>query len=118
MTDTTTTPITNPEMEATHYGVQVCPIGDDGDLMALGHPGVRRAFAAFNRHARVNWHLPNLADDCRADLEDWIDSVSEHWAVLRLPDESKGEDADWEWVADWADETTPGALAVTVFRAD
>jgi hypothetical protein len=110
--------ITNPEMEATHYGIQVAHYGEDGDMFALGHPGTRRAFAAFNRHARTFCHLANLADDCGAHVEDWIDSITENWVIIRRPDEAKGEDPDWEWVGDWADSKTPDALAVTLFRAN
>ncbi|MFB7736227.1 hypothetical protein ACFC08_17940 [Streptomyces sp. NPDC056112] len=118
MTATTPEIITNPEMEATHFGVEVCHIGEDGDMFALGHPGIRRAFAAFNRHARVHCHFANLADDCRAHVEDWVDAITEHWVILRRPDASKGEDPDWEWVADWVDANTPSALPVTIFRVD
>lgn len=111
--------IVKPEMEDTHYGIQVCHVGEDGDMFALGHPGIRRAFAAFNRHARVFCRLANLADDRGAQVEDWIDSITEHWVILRKPNpDNEHEDPDWEWVADWVDADTPHALAVTLFRVD
>ncbi|GHH87889.1 hypothetical protein [Streptomyces capitiformicae] len=107
-------PLTNPATEATHYGIPVCHIGEDGNMLALGHPGTRRAFAAFNRHARVFCHLANLADDCRADLDGWYDRVEEMWVVFRKPDPERGDDPDFEWYFDVATEATPGAQPVTV----
>jgi hypothetical protein len=31
--------ITDPATEDTHYGIPVCHIGEDGNMLALGHPG-------------------------------------------------------------------------------
>ncbi|OQQ13023.1 hypothetical protein B0675_40100 [Streptomyces sp. M41(2017)] len=107
-------PLTNPQTEATHYGISVCNIGEDGDMLALGHPGDRRALAAFNRHARVFIGLCNLADDPRATLSEWVGSTQEKWVIFRKPDPEQGEDPDYVWVCDDADASTPGALPVTV----
>lgn len=117
MTGTTTTGsiITNPEMEATHYGIPVAHIGDEGDMLALGHPGHRRAFAAFNRHARVFCQLANLADDQDATLDDWSDVITEEWVIFRKADPAKEwEDPDCEWFFDRVAEGTPGAQRVTL----
>lgn len=118
MTDTQTTPaatpITDPQTEATHYGIPVCHIGEDGEMLALGHPGERRAFAAFNRHARVFVGLANLADDPDARLDEWLGTTQEKWAVFRLPDPEQSEDPDYVWIAEDADKATPGAQPVTV----
>lgn len=107
-------PLTNPETEATYYGVPVAHIGEDGDMLALGHPGTRRAFAAFNRHARVFVGLANLADDRRATVDEWIDQVEEKWALFRRPDPEQGEDPDYVWICDYSSKDVPGALPVTI----
>lgn len=39
----------------THYGIPVAGIGEEGELVALGHHEPRRAFAAFNRFVRREW---------------------------------------------------------------
>lgn len=106
--------IDKPETEDTHYGIPVCHIGEDGDMLALGHPGIRRAFAAFNRHARVFCHLANLADDQNARLNDWADAIEEKWVVFHKPDPEQGEDPDCEWVFDYSAEGQPGAQPVTI----
>jgi len=109
------TVITDPETEATHYGVRVAHVGEDGDMIALGHPGIRRAFAAFNRHARTVCHLANLADDSHATVGEWADAITERWAIFRAADPSNEfEDPDCDWYAGWVDEGTPGAQPVTV----
>lgn len=112
--DTTPAPITDPETEATHYGIPVCHIGEDGDMLALGHPGTRRTFAAFNRRARVFVGLANLADDRSALLSDWIGRLDEQWVIFRKPDPEQGEDPDYEWVTEESAEGEPGAQPVTV----
>lgn len=116
MTDTAQpTAITDPATEATHYGIPVAHIGEDGDMLALGHPGIRRAFAAFNRHARVFCGLANLADDQSARLADWSDAITEEWAIFRKAEPSnEWEDPDYEWFFDRVIEGTPGAQAVTI----
>ncbi|MFD0437042.1 hypothetical protein [Streptomyces chartreusis] len=112
---TTVQIVTDPETEATHYGIPVCHIGEDGDMLALGHPGERRALAAFNRHARVFVGLANLADDRRARLDEWLGITQEKWVIFRRPNpDSLHEDPDCVWVFDEADANTPGAQPVTV----
>lgn len=110
----TVEPLTDPETEATHYGIPVCHIGEDGEMLALGHPGTRRAFAAFNRHARVCCQLANLADDQGAELDDWFDRIEELWVIFRKPDPTRGDDPDFAWYFDRVTETTPGAQPVTI----
>lgn len=112
-----TTPeiVTHPEMEATHYGIQVAYIGEDGDMIALGHHDTRRALAAFNRHARVYCGLRNLADDRDACAADWAGQIEHRMAVIRKPDFD--EDPDWRWVADWSAPDAPGARPITWLEA-
>jgi hypothetical protein len=113
-TDTASNVITDPETEDTHYGIPVCHIGEDGDMLALGHPGARRAFAAFNRHARVFCLLVNLADDHRAELDDWYGCVEERWVIFRSPDPARGDDPDCSWYFESSREGEPGAQPVTL----
>jgi hypothetical protein len=115
VTTATESAITNPEMEATHYGVTVAYIGDDGEtLIALGHHGKRRTFAAFNRHARTFIGLVNLADDRAETLEGWLEDMRETWAVFRAPNPEQGEHPDMQWCADWSNPEAPGAVPVTL----
>lgn len=108
---------TSDQMEGTYFGVSVCHIGDDGEtLMALGHHGKRRTFAAFNRHARVFVGLANLADDRSETLEGWLEDIQEHWAVFRAPDPEQGEHPDMKWYADWSEPHAPGAVPITLLH--
>lgn len=117
-TDTSTQPaLTQPAMEDTHYGIGVSHIGEDGDLVALGHHSTRRALAAFNRHARIFLGLDNLADDRSATTADFAPAIQQKHCLFRLPDPSNcWENPDWVWVADWCDPGTPGAQPVTLLR--
>jgi hypothetical protein len=106
--------IADPEMEETHHGITVAHFGEDGGMIALGHHEVRRALAAFNRHARVFVGLENLADDRSVRAADYVPEINQMWAVFRRPNKDAGEDPDWTWVVDWCDLSTPGARPVTV----
>ena len=118
MTTETTAPeiVADPEMEATHYGITVAHLGEDGDMVALGHHSVRRALAAFNRHARVFVGLINLADDRSATVSDWDIAVEQKWAVFRKSNPEDGEDPDYVWVCDYSAEGEPGARPVTLLE--
>ena len=114
-TATTRTLIPEPEMEATYFGITVAHIGEDGDMLALGHHSPRRALAAFNRHARTFVGLTNVADDRRATAEDWLDGITQQWAVFRKPNpDSEWEDPDFMWVADESTADDPNARPVTL----
>lgn len=52
------------------YGVKVMWVGEDGEVLVLGHPGLRRAIAAANKLARKDAQLLNLADDRGVFLDD------------------------------------------------
>lgn len=116
MNDTTAAEIiTDPEMEATHYGIRVAYYGEDGAMLALGHLGDRRAIAAFNRHARVFLGFDNLADDHSSRASDWAELIEQRWATFRKPNpNSLYEDPSWVWVVDWATAEQAGAQPVTV----
>lgn len=114
-TETTPALIADPQMEDTHYGIPVAHIGEDGEMLALGHHSTRRALAAFNRHARDFAGLTNLADDGSARTNDWASAISQRWAIFRKPD-PQWEDPDYTWVADWSNPDAPGARPVTLLR--
>lgn len=98
------------DMEAVHYGIPVTTYGDDANMLALGHHQPRRAFAAFNRHARTALGFPNLADDRDAHLDEWIDQIRHVWLTFHRGDPS----GTWAWEAQTATKDTPGAVAATL----
>jgi hypothetical protein len=117
-----------PDFE-TYYGVQVSDIGEDGDVIILGHHDKRRALAALNRHARTFWGLTNLYDGATT-VSPAVDNLRERWAVLLTkcenadgPDHEgrcyRCEDiASSSWWIDYsADETASGAFPVMMWRA-
>lgn len=105
--------INSPEMEATHYGITVAHIGDDGEgLIALGHHTPRRALAAFNRHSRVFVGLACLWDSPELTVSDLLPALSQRWATFRKPQGQ--EDPDFVWVIDYAEPGTPEARPVTL----
>lgn len=106
-----------PVPEATHYGIKVTAIGEDGDLLAFGHHEPRRALAAFNRHARTEWGLLNLADNRRAAAADELADIATGWAQFRKPNLTEGEDPDWEWVMDPCPADADHATPYTRYRA-
>jgi len=105
------------QMEDTHYGITVCHIGEDGDMLALGHHSPRRALAAFNRHARVFVGVMNLEDSRGARIADWLGCIQERWAVFSSPDPSEGDDPDWLWAVDYSVAAdTPGAVPIMLLQ--
>lgn len=65
-----------------HYGVHVSCLGEDGDIIALGHHDTRRAVAALNRYARRDLGLSDVFDSGRLFYMDVASSVESCWAVL------------------------------------
>ena len=109
--------IAEPEMADTNYGIRMAPIGDEGDMLALGHHDPRKALAAFNRYTRTVVGLLNLADDRSARAQDWLKDIEQRWALFTTPDPEQGQDPDWTWYSTWVKPGTPGALPVTILRA-
>ena len=103
--------ITHPEMDAVYFGVAVAYIGEDGDLIALGHSPPRRVLAAFHRHARL---VEGETDELRAAWERPAVSLTQSWARFRRPDPAMGEDRDARWWVDWCTSLTPEARPVTL----
>lgn len=104
-TEPTITPIANPYMEQTHYGIPVASLSDDGDLIALGHHDDDKVLEAFRAHLALPFTFG--------------ERITRGWALFRKPqpDNGAGEDEDWMWVAEPATADTPGALPVTRLEA-
>lgn len=108
-TEQTTTPTFAEQLAAgadhEFYGVKVMWIGEDGDVLVVGHPGERRALAAANKLARVDAGLVNLYDDKGAEV-DWS-QVRELWAAPAHRNDCKYVRAFYEWTdAEGATEET------------
>jgi hypothetical protein len=107
--DTAPFPPTADDMEATHYGIPVSTYGEDGEMLALGHHDQRRAFAAFNKHARTALGFTNFADDKHAHIDDWIDQVRHTWITFHRGDPH----GEWAWEGKPSEQNAPGAIPVT-----
>jgi hypothetical protein len=117
MFETTLAPlaVTAADMDAVYFGIPVSTVGEDGDLIALGHHQERRALAAFNRFARTQWGWANVVDDRHAEAEPILDEVRSGWALFLPPDPAEGDDPDSDWYCHWtATEATPGAVPITI----
>jgi hypothetical protein len=112
----------------TYYGLRLSDIGEDGDVIILGHHSDEplRVVAALNRHARTFWGLANLIDRPGAELDDLVGAIHETHAVIVVQcDDSAHEpdcsrcreigEADWwiEWNHAGDD---PNAFPVTMWR--
>lgn len=117
-----------------HFGIPISSIGEDGDMLALGHHEPKVALAAFNAYAKKLGFL-DLLDGGKHDQQAWkdaLDAVDRRWAVL-LTDLCRAcmkeplaradcpdcqavreitKDGAW-WIAYDATEDEPGAFPVT-----
>lgn len=105
-----------PEPEATHYGIGVTCIGEDGDMLALGHHPARMVLAAFNCHARTEMGLANLADCRSITAAEVYGQITPGWGQFRRPDPAQDEDPDWEWVLDQCGPDAEHATPYTRYR--
>ncbi|MGW8679592.1 hypothetical protein ACWGNN_00735 [Streptomyces sp. NPDC055817] len=111
----TSTPLADPVMEGTCFGIAVSYYGEDSRMIALGHQSKRRALAAFNRHARTFIGFCNVADERTADAAYWADAIEQRWAIFTAPDSADAHEyADDCWFVEFTDGEKPGALPVTV----
>lgn len=112
---------------AEHFGIKVSSIGEDGDMIALGHHDKRQALAAFNAYSKT-LGFPDLLDGGgQHDVREWkwaLEAVTEVWAAEVHSCGECGNDPDcrfcasaravWEqgnWWLRWdAKETDPGAF--------
>lgn len=116
-----TVPVPDLDGFLTLYGVPVCAIGEEGDLVALGHHDHRRTLAAFMAYYRrvIGDPLSLYVDDDPADVP--IEAV---WAELlgecgHCPDKELGtvcEQCDHvrrgDWYLTWSDEPGPGRFPI------
>ena len=113
----------------TCYGVQVCTIGEDGILIALGHHPARTALAAFNAYSRRVIGLANVTDDSwvtPGELLELLQEINHDWGRLlgecgQCPPERGCDrclairDGSW-WMELGAAESDPDAVPVTVLE--
>jgi hypothetical protein len=108
---------------STYYGLHLVDVGEDGDVIVLGHHDDRRVVAAINRHARTVWGEP-ISDQYDAALL----NLTQRWAKLmtrcenateKWHDEDRAcslcaeiQQAGW-WLRWNADAGEPGAFPVT-----
>lgn len=111
---------------STHYGVKVCTLGEDGDLLALGHHEPRRVIAALNRYCRREIGLSDLYDGV-GQRSNVYNSIKRGWAVrLHQCGECKDGACDscvsihhgHAWAVRWGDvtEDTPDAFPITLWE--
>jgi uncharacterized protein (DUF2249 family) len=118
----------------TYQGMQVCTIGEDGDIfVALGHHDPRHALSAFNAMAKNLLGWMDLTDgDGTNDPKVWkaaLARVETAWTVLKYrcddaddaehdPDCSEClEIAEAGWWLDWYTKCdAPGAFPVMFWR--
>jgi hypothetical protein len=82
-------------------GILISYVGDDGNLVALGHHDLDTAHAAFVK----------FDDWTGADIND----IEVTWAVLTDPTPSEGETYPW-WMQWFVDKDVPGAFPVMVIE--
>lgn len=108
--------VTEPETDDTQFGIAIAHVGEDGNLLALGHHDKRKTLAAFNRHGRTFLGWLNLAEDHSATADEWLGLITPRWAVFAVPDPLKGQDPDCTWWATFHDAPVEGAQPVMHLR--
>jgi hypothetical protein len=116
VTAPTTSP-TPPDLSGfeTFYGVPVCYIGEDGDVVALGHHDQRRTIAAMNALARTQAGLRNLIDRRKASVKDITETLSQKWATVEVHNGIGDGPYGYDWYMEWATWDTPGAFPVMLW---
>jgi hypothetical protein len=95
-------------MLGTYYGVPLSDIGEDGDVIALGHVGAYRMVAALRRHAREFYGEP--FPFATTTLADVAGSIAHIWMVNTGP-------SNEDWWLKRVEPTEPGAFPVTFWTA-
>lgn len=114
----------------TRYGVPVSAIGEDGDMIILGHVDKRRALAAFNSYCRVVIGLADIYDGLAGTpVPMALKAISQGWASLREQCDSAGDDdhpddcdecieiSEHSWYIEVGDKERPNSFPVTYFTA-
>lgn len=111
--DDTPTPDLN--MVATFYRVPLSDIGEDGNVVALGHVGKYRMLAALRRHARENWgddlFLTHSLGAQAPNLDGALDRISHLWMI------NTGSTEEFGWCMEQAQPSDPNAFPVTWWAA-
>jgi hypothetical protein len=104
----------------TCYGVPVCSMGEDGELLALGHHDRRRVIAALNRYARRELGWDDLLDGSSLTSipDGQIEAVwcqrSDACPYHQMPEPICGDCADVRggktWCVTYEADETPGAF--------
>lgn len=114
----------------TRYGVRVSAIGEDGDMVILGHVEPRRALAAFNSYCRVVIGLTDIYDGLvGTPVPMALKAISHGWASLVTACDEAGEEDHEEdcyqcieiseslWWMEIGEKERPNAFPVTYFIA-
>lgn len=125
------TPVT--ESCRSYYGVPVVDVGEDGDILVLGHEHHwRRALSAVNAHARyLGYEIGDELSFARRNLrERWAQLTTEccnaplddpehpEVACHRCDRDRPASMREFAWCADWlVAEAAAGAFPVLVWQA-
>lgn len=63
----------------TYYGIKLSDVGEDGDVVVLGHHDTRRVIAALNRHARKVWGERSLVSSWGGTLAEARRDLMQRW---------------------------------------
>lgn len=106
---------TTPRFPHVFYGVPVSAIGEDGDMIALGHHEPRRVLAAMRRYGR---------EVCGMDDEDTFGygflgrAHLSMYAVLKRAHAVFTDEAGYEWYARLVPDPDPHALSAATVNWD
>lgn len=113
-----------PAVPWTFYGVPICHVGEDGDLLALGHVEPRRFVAAALALGR---DLGLSGEEILGDTVPDPTSIKHLWGVFAGPSECEPEAYDWmletgTWNPDksaWTqyNQNTPNVQPVTFWES-
>lgn len=94
----------------THYGCRVSVVGEDGEMIILGHAGKLRTLAAFNAYSRRTVGLKDISDGIRpADMAQYIEGISHRWAT------TEDGSNDYDWVMQTYKTCLIGAFPITIY---
>lgn len=114
-----------------HYGVWVSCIGEEGDMVALGHHEPKRTLAALNRYSREECGLDSITDERWPTYRAVLGHLE--WRHARLVHHCDGVNDDPEhdndtcgrcreirdsaWWLDYSNPATPDSFPITLWRA-
>lgn len=112
------------------YGVHVCCIGEDGNMVALGHHEPKRVIAALNRYSREEIGLLNICDSSWVSYTECAEFLEwKHAVIVNECDDHDPQDdslfdgchrclglASDEWHMRWSGEPSEASFPVTMWR--